>query len=123
MLILGHKLVESKNFTFVKEFTKNTDEIFCIKYNEKLIQKLKTNHKEFAIFIENKNEIFLANALGAKFLIFKDKNLAKFAVKVAEFYLFDSKILFLVDDFKNLEEFYELGVDGVILKTFIRNFS
>ena len=123
MLILGHNLLEKTSFYFIKETPKDKLNNYCLYYDEKIISCLKAQKKDFSIIIQNKDEIFLANAIGAKFLIFEDENLAKFASEVAEFYLFDSKILFLVDTLSEFEIFYKLRVDGVILKDIIKNFN
>lgn len=120
MLIFGHKFIKVPNFIFTKEnFSDVKRMIFCFDYDEKCIKEAKKRGVKFAIFIKDKDEIFLSNALGAEYLIFKDENLAKFGAKVAEFYLFDSKILALVKELCHLEKYYEMGVDGVILESFI----
>lgn len=120
MLIFGHKFIKAPNFIFTKEnFSDVKRVIFCFDYDEKCIKEAKKRGVKFAIFIKDKDEIFLSNALGAEYLIFKDENLAKFGAKVAEFYLFDSKILALVKELCHLEKYYEMGVDGVILESFI----
>ena len=120
MLIFGHKFIKAPNFIFTKEnFSDVKRVIFCFDYDEKCIKEAKKRGVKFAIFIKDKDEIFLSNALGAEYLIFKDENLAKFGAKVAEFYLFDSKILSLVKELCHLEKYYEMGVDGVILESFI----
>ncbi|EAI0653494.1 hypothetical protein E0287_07780, partial [Campylobacter coli] len=98
------------------------DQISCFLYNEEIIQNARNENLDFAVLIQDKNEIFLSNALGAKFLIFNDENLAHFASEVAEFYLFDSKILLLVENLHKLEKAYELRVDGVILKSLIQDY-
>ncbi|MBZ7946428.1 hypothetical protein H2264_00440 [Campylobacter sp. RM10541] len=124
MLIFGHPLVKNLNFNFIEKIENlQNDQISCFFYDEKIIQKAKNENLDFAIFIQNKNEIFLSNAFEAKFLIFKDEKLAKFASEVAEFYLFDSKILMMVENFDDLEKAYDLRVDGVILKDFIKNYK
>ncbi|EJN0956035.1 hypothetical protein NPG83_001672, partial [Campylobacter jejuni] len=51
-----------------------------------------------------------------------DKKLAKFASKVAEFYVFDSRVLMIVDKLENFKKFYKLKIDGIILKDNIDNF-
>ncbi|HDZ5066233.1 TPA: hypothetical protein RTH01_001526 [Campylobacter jejuni] len=123
MLIIGHKLLKNPNFSFIKSIEEIKDSnIYCIVYDEKLISYLSQNDFEFAILVQNKDEIFLANALGAKFLLCDDKKLAKFATKVAEFYVFDSRVLMIVDQLENFEKFYQLKIDGVILKDNINNF-
>ncbi|HDZ5084941.1 TPA: hypothetical protein RTH03_000171 [Campylobacter jejuni] len=123
MLIIGHKLLKNPNFSFIKSIEEIKDSnIYCIVYDEKLISYLSQNDFEFAILVQNKDEIFLANALGAKFLLCDDKKLAKFATKVAEFYVFDSRVLMIVDKLEDFEKFYQLKIDGVILKDNINNF-
>ncbi len=124
MLILGHHLLsKNSNFYFIdKSEMLSKDQISCFFYNEKIIENAKNQNLDFAIFIQNKDEIFLSNALEAKFLLFNDENLAHFASKVAEFYLFDSKILLIVEKLSNFENAFNLKLDGVILKDFIQNF-
>ncbi|MBM0637384.1 hypothetical protein LNU06_05055 [Campylobacter sp. VicNov18] len=124
MFIIGHKLLKNSDFSFItKREEIKEKKIYCMVYDEKLIAYLKDCHFEFAILVQNKDEIFLGNALGAKFLIFEDIKLAKFASEVAEFYIFDSRILMLVNSLENFEQFYKLKLDGVILKNIISNFS
>ncbi len=124
MLIFGrHLLAQNSNFCFIDENKKlKKDQISCFLYNEEIIQNARNENVDFAVLIQDKNEIFLSNALGAKFLIFNDENLARFASEVAEFYLFDSKILLLVENLHKLEKAYELRVDGVILKSLIQDY-
>ncbi|AXP08541.1 hypothetical protein N4T57_04360 [Campylobacter hepaticus] len=122
MLIIGHDLLQDLDFHFFQENEIiQEDRIYCVFYDEKSISYLKAKHAQFAILVQNKDEIFLSNALQAKFLIFQDPKLAQFASKVAEFYIFDSKILMLANTLQNLEKFYKLKVDGIILKTKIHN--
>lgn len=121
MLIFGHKLIECEKFIL---FTRDKINKKCINlissYDENLIKKLKNSGEKWAIYAKNKDEIFLSNALKADFILLEDNELAIFASKVAEFYLFDSKILLILDELKNLEKAYSLGVDGVVLRNFIR---
>lgn len=121
MLIYGHKLIQKPKFHFVKNDDFQKDTINCFHYNEKIIEKAQKQGIEFAIFAQNENEILLANALQAKFILIQKPNLAKKASKMAEFYLFDSKILLLVASFDKLEKAYKLGVDGVILQELIQH--
>ncbi|EAB5244215.1 hypothetical protein PXI10_05785 [Campylobacter jejuni] len=123
MLIIGHKLLKNLDFSFIESVEEVKDnKVYCIVYDEKLISYLSQNDFEFAILVQNKDEIFLANALGAKFLLCNDKKLAKFASKVAEFYVFDSRVLIIVDKLENFKKFYKLKIDGIILKDNIDNF-
>ena len=139
MLIYGHKLTQTPKFCWVQndEFQKNA--INCFVYDENLIEKAKNAGVEFGILAKNSDEILLANALGAKFILIDSQNLlkndkklsinsaqktsanlAKKASKMAEFYLFDSKILLLTNSLDKLEKAYKMGVDGVILHQIIK---
>jgi len=117
MLIFAENLRNEKFFWFRNDFVEG---INCFEYDQELISKAQTLNKNFAIYIKNKDEIFLANALGAQFIFTENEKLAKFASKAGEFYLFDSKILFLIQELKNLKKAFKLGVDGVLMKNFIK---
>ncbi|TKX30089.1 hypothetical protein CQA38_00150 [Campylobacter sp. MIT 12-5580] len=127
MLIFGHKLIQSFHFKQIlsenelKSVDKKDEKnIFCFKYDENFIKLCLEKDFKFAILAQNENEILLANALKASFILLKDENLAQKASKMAEFYLFDSKVLLLVPHLKELEKAYKLGVDGVLLESFLR---
>ena len=71
---------------------------------------------KFGILAKNEDEILLANAVRAEFILIENEKLAKRASKMAEFYLFDSKILLITSSLKNLKKAYKFRVDGLILK-------
>ena len=110
MLIFGHKLDTQKEFFWTENF-KFKKGINCFFYDEKFIQKAKESGVKFGILVQNEDEVFLANHFEANFILVEDENLAR---------LFDSKILLIVHTLKNLKKAFELGVDGVILKTHIQ---
>ncbi|MCX2682805.1 hypothetical protein OQH60_02855 [Campylobacter sp. MIT 21-1685] len=110
------------SFNFSRHFT-NKKTVLCFFYDTKLIHNSQAKGFDFAVLIQNTDDIFLSNALGAKFLLFNDKKLAKFGAKAAEFYLFDSKTLLLVKKIKNLHKAYKIGLDGVIERNCIFNFK
>ena len=121
MLIFGHKLIKNPKFHILKgEKGEFKEGINCFEFSEILIQKAVKTGAKFAIFAKNEDEILLANAVKAEFILIENENLAKKASKMAEFYLFDSKILLIVTSLKNLAKAYKLGVDGVILKELLK---
>ncbi|MBX2078374.1 hypothetical protein I9T54_02330, partial [Campylobacter peloridis] len=119
MLIFGHSLIKMQKFVKLKDDFDKTS-VNCFDYNEKEIAKAKKLQIDFAVFAKNENEIILSNALSAKYILIDNEQLAIIASKLAEFYLFDTKILLLVDDLENLIHAYKLKVDGVCLKSYIR---
>ena len=121
MLIFGHKLIEKPKFHLINnENTSFKEGINCFEYNENLIEKALKEGVKFAILAKNEDEILFANALKAEFILLENENLAKKASKMAEFYLFDSKVLFIIDRLKNLRNAYKIGIDGVILREIIK---
>lgn len=123
MQIIGHKLIEYKNFNLIRtvENILNFDNLI-FEYNEDFIKNAKDNGKTFSVIARNLNEAILANALKAKFIIIEKNNIsiAKEVVKLAEFYLFDSKIAIIIENYeKDLLNAINLKVDAVIYKNII----
>lgn len=121
MLIFGHKLIETPKFHLISNENANFKEgINCFEYDENLIKKALKEGVKFAILAKNEDEILFANALKAEFILLENENLAKKASKMAEFYLFDSKILLITNSLEKLKKAYKMGVDGVILKELLQ---
>lgn len=121
MLIFGHKLIETPKFHLISNENASFKEgINCFEYNEFLIEKALKKGVKFAILAKNEDEILFANALKAEFILLENENLAKKASKMAEFYLFDSKILLITNSLEKLDKAYKMGVDGVILKELLQ---
>lgn len=143
MLIFGHKLIETPEFCWLTRAEFKQNAVNCFIYDESLIQKAQKAGVKFGILAQNTDEILLANALSAKFILIDGadflnlanqnaknqalknakisaQKLAKKASKMAEFYLFDSKILLITNSLEKLEKAYKMGVDGVILKELLQ---
>lgn len=120
MLIFGHKLIEKPEFYWLTRAEFKQNAVNCFIYDESLIQKAQKAGVKFGILAQNADEILLANALKAEFILLENENLAKKASKMAEFYLFDSKILLITNSLEKLEKAYKMGVDGVILKELLQ---
>lgn len=123
MQIIGHKLIEYENFNLIQtvENILNFDNLI-FEYNENFIKNAKNSGKTYSVIVRNLNEAVLANALKAKFIIIKKNNIsiAKKVVKLAEFYLFDSKIAVIIENYeKDLLNAINLRVDAVIYKNII----
>lgn len=123
MKIIGHKLIKYENFNLIQtvENILNFDNLI-FKYNENFIKNAKNSGKTFSVIVRNLNEAVLANALNAKFIIIEKNNISitKEVVKLAEFYLFDSKIAIIIENYeKDLLNAINLRVDAVIYKNII----
>ncbi|QKF64260.1 hypothetical protein [Campylobacter corcagiensis] len=118
MQIIGHELIKFNKFKEVSDVQNlvNFDNVI-FKFSEELIKAALDTNKTFSVYANSQNEVVLANALGAKFIVISNENsfLIQEAMKYAEYYLFDSKIATIVDNFDNdLNIALNLGVDAVI---------
>lgn len=114
MLIFGHK--DLAHPPFKRE--ENKKNILYLAFDSKSLKKLKSY--KTAVLVKNTDEGILANALGADFLLVDEKALCLRLSELASFYLFDSRILFIVDDFLDLYKLYkETKADGVVLKSIL----
>lgn len=123
MQIIGHKLIEYENFNLIQtvENILNFDNLI-FEYNENFIKNARNSGKTYSVIVRNLNEAVLANALKAKFIIVEKNNISmtKEIVKLAEFYLFDSKIAVIIENYeKDLLNAINLKVDAVIYKNII----
>ena len=120
MIFFGHKFIESESFYHVV----NIDAIMhtppsCTIYlefseeNLDIINHANKNSIALALKVSTTTELVYASALGAKYIIVS-KEQSKTAQNIAENYLFDAKILVMIDDEKDIAELAILGVDGVI---------
>lgn len=86
--------------------------------NLDIITHAALNSVKIALHVKSIIEILYASSLGASYIII-EKELAKTAQNIAENYLFDAKILALIEDEDEIEELALLGVDGVIFSNAI----
>ncbi|GAA8374430.1 hypothetical protein HpDR4_24950 [Helicobacter pylori] len=129
MLILGHHLIPSDRFVFIKDtdgiHSSTNSDIVCFEANPKNLELAKyccENGVHFSvIFLSHKIEtdtFFLFNAFKPLYCIFKDIKQVILAQQHATNYLLDSKILFSMDfnDTESWEICAKNQIDGVISK-------
>ena len=63
-------------------------------------------------------EAIYANSLNAKYII-SEKELAKAIQKIADNYMFDSKILAVIETNDEIEEIAQSEIDGIIYKSIL----
>ena len=125
MLIYGHRFIQSPSFYHVQsiEAIQNSpsSSTLLLEFSEKnldIIEHLRANSIEFAIEVNNITDTMYASALEASFIIVETA-LASTVQNIANNYLFDAKILVLVEKEEDIEEIAILGVDGVIFSNAI----
>ena len=120
MIIIGHPWIKSNRF--FKVFS-----IECIKKSQAndiiLLEPLVDSHAyavhcqennvPFAVVANNLEDALFANALGAKYIICEE-DVALMIQPIANEYLFDTRILVLIYNEKEISKIARGGVDGVI---------
>jgi len=120
MIIIGHPWIESQQF--FKIFSK--EEIYQTSANtivlleplsdsHLLAKYCKENQIPFAVTVNTLKEAVFTNALGAAYMICEEDDAAVFQ-PVAQEYLFDTRILALIHDEKEIEKIARSGIDGVV---------
>jgi len=129
MLIFGHRFLKSEEFYHIMDIdaivkTPPSSTIYLEFHEDNLdiLNYLNDNGVSFALRVKSVNEVIYASSLNAKYIV-ANEELAKVAQKIAETYLFDSKILATIVDEEEIEEMALLGIDGVILSSAIIKIS
>ncbi len=120
MIFFGHRFLKSESFYHIFDIdsilhTPPASTIY-VEFDEKnldIINHAVLNSVKVAVFVKNITETLYASSLGASYIII-EKELAKTTQNIAENYLFDAKILALIEEEEEIEELALLGVDGVI---------
>lgn len=122
MIIIGDKLVSYEEIFFIKEIEeiKNTksNSIIGFLYNENLLEYCFKNELSFVVIVNSIKEAIYSNSLRAKYII-AQKDLSKEVQKIAENYMYDSKILAIIDSNDEFEEIAKNEIDGIIYKKLI----
>lgn len=117
MILVGDNLIPHKACFFIDsimdiEHTEpNSTLIF--NYDENILVFCRKNEISCAVVVENIKEAIYCNALHAKYIIC-DKKIAKSIQKIAENYMFDSKILAVIENSDEIEKIAVNEIDGVI---------
>ena len=119
MIILGDTLIPFEDIFFIDsiEDIKNTkaNSALIFVYDEKILKYCFENSLNFAVLVNSTKEAIYSNSLGAKYIV-SSKTLAKEIQKIAENYMYDSKILAIISSNDEFEEITEAQIDGVIYK-------
>lgn len=122
MILIGDGLVPYKNISFIDSILDidhtlpNSTLVF--NYDENLLLYTMKNSLETAIIVSSIKEAIYCNALEAKYIIC-DKKFAKSIQKIAENYMFDSKILAIIDNSEEIEKVALLEIDGVVYSSLL----
>jgi len=120
MLLFGHRFIESEKLYHISDIdaivhTPNSSTIYLLFSEENLdiIQHAKKNSIPLALGVSSIKELIYASSLGARYIL-PTQSIAKTAQSIAESYLFDAKIIVMIENESEIEEMALLGIDGVL---------
>jgi hypothetical protein len=122
MIIIGDELIGYDSFETINDINKinstKPNSTLIFEFDKDILNHCLNNNIFSAPKISNITQSILANAMGAKYQIC-DKEIAKKLQKIAENYIYDSRILAIIEDENEIEELAIDGIDGVIYKSII----
>ena len=116
MKLIGHELVPYEPLFWrenAQQIEAGKQNLF--KFDVTAIKRAQELGAQFCVEAENLNEIIVANAAGAKFIVVP-RELAGKAAKLAQDYLFDAQICAFVESENELAALSETGADSAIFK-------
>ena len=122
MIIIGHELLAYERFVYVNNkeeisYTKANSSVLFV-YEKDLLKYSSTHQINFSVLVSSIEESIYANALNAQYLLC-EKDLAIKVQKIAEHYMFDTKVLCIIEKDHEIEELAVLGIDGIVYKNSI----
>lgn len=119
MILLGDSLVPFEDIFFIKDIedikTTKANSTLFFEYKEEILKYCFENSLSFGVVVKSLKEAIYSNALNAKYVVC-DKNLDKNIQNIAENYMFDSKVLSIIDNENEIEDIALKQIDGVIYK-------
>ncbi len=120
MIIIGHQWIESSRFckVFSQEDIEKS-EVNDIVLLEPLVDSIllakycQNSDIPYAVSVNTLNDAIFCNALDASFIICEEDE-ACVIQPIAQEYLFDTKVLVLIHEEKDISKISRSGIDGVI---------
>lgn len=122
MILIGDKLIPSENIskiTEIKDIEKTkSNSTLLFGYDMELMKYCHNNSLDFAVVIQNIKELIYSSQFDAKYIIC-NRALSLTAQKIADNYLFDSKILVIIEHCDEIEWVAQNEIDGAVYKELI----
>ena len=123
MILIGDKLIPFENISFIfnLEEIKNTkaNSTILFYYDDEIILYCYENELPYAVIVTSIKEAIYSNNLNAKYII-SQKELSIELQKIADNYIYDSKILAIIDSNEEFEKIAKCEIDGIIYRDLIK---
>ena len=111
------KFVKVNSIEEIKKTSSNSTLIFdYCESSLSIFEFCKNNNISYGVNINSIKELIFVANLNSKYVFTDNIKKAKIFQKIANEYLFDTKIILLIENFDKIEEIIFLGIDGVKLK-------
>ncbi len=122
MIIIGDKYIPCDNIKVISSVkdikTTKPNSIVIFDYNKELMSYCMINSIQYGIKVDNIKEAIYANNLNARYILPNIKHLKEIQ-KIAENYMFDSKIIATIINEDEINSLALQEIDGVIFKEFL----
>lgn len=122
MILIGDPIIPCENIEKISKIedikTTKSCSTVIFNFNIDIMTYCKNNSVKYGVMVSSVKEAIYANALWAKYII-SDIYTAEKIQKVAQNYMFDSKILALINGSLYIEEVALKEIDGVIYQHLI----
>lgn len=122
MIIIGDKLIpfeelfKTNSTNDIKNTKANSTVLF--NFSDEIAKYCFENEISFAVVVNSIKEAIYSSNLNAKYII-ANKELSKELQKIADNYMYDAKILAIIESSDEFEEIAKAQIDGVIFKNLI----
>ncbi|MEA3499325.1 MAG: hypothetical protein U9R16_09730 [Campylobacterota bacterium] len=119
MIIIGDKYIPYENISKIDTIDdiklSKPNRTIWFNFDKNIMQYCMQNDISYAVAINSIKESVYANSLDAKYIL-PSNNILESIQKIAENYMFDSKILAVIKDENEIEDIALKQIDGVIFK-------
>lgn len=123
MILIGDKLVPFEDIFLIEnikdiENTKANSTVL-FDFEEEILTYCYENELFCAVVVNSIKEAIYCNNLNVKYII-SEKELSIELQKIADNYMYDSKILAIIDSNEELEQVAKLEIDGIIYRNLLK---
>ena len=123
MILIGDKLIPFEDIQKISniEDIENTkaNSTVLFDYDEQILSYSYKNELATAVVVKSIKEAIYCNSLNTKYII-SQKELAVQLQKIADNYMYDSKILAIIDSNDEFEQIAKCEIDGIIYRNILK---
>ena len=123
MILIGDKLVPFADVFLIKNIkdidNTKANSTVLFDFNEEILTYCYKNELFCAVVVNSIKEAIYCNNLNVKYII-SEKELSIELQKIADNYMYDSKILAIIDSNEELVQVAKLEIDGIIYRNLLK---